>query len=224
MSRQKNYKKNVSYSLYESIKLDILNLKFKPGETLLESDLASRYYASRTPVREALQLLKIEGFIELNNGYKISNLSLNSYMMIYQLRENLELMAVKLATLNWDDDTINLLENNVYKQKNLIYMKDYEPKVFLKLDREFHYILAYISGNCYLKRELIKYYDLYYRYNYFCGFKTRKDYAIIEHENILTMLKSRNVNLAENQMKEHMSNVNNQIIINLANKLSELNK
>lgn len=224
MSRQKNYKKNVSYSLYESIKLDILNLKFKPGETLLESDLASRYYASRTPVREALQLLKIEGFIELNNGYKISNLSLNSYMMIYQLRENLELMAVKLATLNWDDDTINLLENNVYKQKNLIYMKDYEPKIFLKLDREFHYILADISGNCYLKRELIKYYDLYYRYNYFCGFKTRKDYAIIEHENILTMLKSRNVNLAENQMKDHMSNVNNQIIINLANKLAELNK
>lgn len=224
MSRQKNYKKNVSYSLYESIKLDILNLKFKPGETLLESDLASRYYASRTPVREALQLLKIEGFIELNNGYKISNLSLNSYMMIYQLRENLELMAVKLATLNWDDDTINLLENNVYKQKNLIYMKDYEPKIFLKLDREFHYILADISGNCYLKHELIKYYDLYYRYNYFCGFKTRKDYAIIEHENILTMLKSRNVNLAENQMKDHMSNVHNQIIINLANKLSELNK
>ena len=223
MSRQKNYKKNISYSLYKDLKENILNLKYKPGQILLEDEIAKIYNVSRTPIREALKDLKNDGFLELNNGNRVSKLSLNSYMMIFQMRENLELMSVKLATLNWDDNTIKLLEDNVSKQKKLIYKKKYEPISFLDLDRAFHSILCEIGGNYYLHKDLLKYYDLYYRYNFFCGFKTRKDYAIVEHENLLTMIKTRNVNLSENDMKEHMRNVNNQIIINLANKLSEFN-
>lgn len=63
MSRQKNYKKNISYSLYKDLKENILNLKYKPGQILLEDEIAKIYNVSRTPIREALKDLKNDGFL-----------------------------------------------------------------------------------------------------------------------------------------------------------------
>ena len=223
MSRQKDYKKNISYQIYLKLKEKILTLEYKPGEVLLEDDMVKEFDASRTPIREAIRYLKIEGFVNQGSGNKVSSLSLNEYVMIFQMRESLELLSIKLATLNWNEENIVLLENNLLKQKNLLYKKDHKHLFFLELDKEFHSIIAEIGGNFLLKQELLKYYDLYFRYNYFCGFKSRKDYAVVEHENLLTMIKTRNVNLSMSEMKSHMGNVNNNIIINLAKKLNQLN-
>lgn len=222
LSRQKNYKKNASYQIYINIKNRILNLEYKPNGILYEDELAKEFDISRTPIRSAIQNLKNEGFIKNESGNTIAPLSLEEYMMIYQIREHLELLSIEIATLNWTDNNIVLLEENLHKQKTLLYNKDYQPIAFLKLDRDFHGSISEIGGNFLLQKELLKYYDLYYRYNYFCGFKNRKDYAIVEHENLLTLIKTRNVNLAKAEMKDHLRNVNNQIIINLASKLNEL--
>lgn len=93
---------------------------------------------------------------------------------------------------------------------------------FFKLDRQFHLSMAKISGNNFLVEELKRFYDLFYRYNYICGFENRKDYAIVEHENLISMIKNGNIALAEKQMKDHMANVNSLIIMSLPGKLNNL--
>lgn len=82
--------------------------------------------------------------------------------------------------------------------------------------------MAKISGNNFLVEELKRFYDLFYRYNYICGFENRKDYAIVEHENLISMIKNGNIALAEKQMKDHMANVNSLIIMSLPCKLNNL--
>lgn len=82
--------------------------------------------------------------------------------------------------------------------------------------------MAKISGNNFLVEELKRFYDLFYRYNYICGFENRKDYAIVEHENLISMIKNGNIALAEKQMKDHMANVNSLIIMSLPGKLNNL--
>ncbi len=222
MSRQSDYTKNISYQVYLSLKDKIITIDYKPGDVLKELDIAEEFKLSRTPIRAAIQELKNEGFVEFNNKNIVTPMSLNDYIKIFQIRENLELLSVKLATLNWNEENILALEENCQLQKKSLYKKGYQPLKFLNLDRQFHLSMAKISGNNFLVEELKRFYDLFYRYNYICGFENRKDYAIVEHENLISMIKNGNMGLAMKQMKDHMTNVNSLIIMSLPEKLNKL--
>lgn len=222
MSRQSDYKKNISYQVYLSLKDKIMTIEYKPGDILKEVEISEKFKLSRTPIRAAIQELKNEGFIEFNNRNIVTPMSLNDYIKIFQIRENLELLSVKLATLNCNEENILALEENCELQKKSLYKKSYQPLKFLNLDRQFHLSMAKISGNNFLVEELKRFYDLFYRYNYICGFENRKDYAIVEHENLISMIKNGNIALAEKQMKDHMANVNSLIIMSLPGKLNNL--
>ncbi len=222
MSRQSDYTKNISYQVYLSLKDKIITIDYKPGDVLKELDIAEEFKLSRTPIRAAIQELKNEGFVEFNNKNIVTPMSLNDYIKIFQIRENLELLSVKLATLNWNEENILALEENCQLQKKSLYKKGYQPLKFLNLDRKFHLLMAKISGNNFLVEELKRFYDLFYRYNYICGFENRKDYAIVEHENLISMIKNGNMGLAMKQMKDHMTNVNSLIIMSLPEKLNKL--
>ena len=222
MSRQSDYTKNISYQVYLSLKDKIMTIEYKPGDILKEVEISEKFKLSRTPIRAAIQELKNEGFIEFNNRNIVTPMSLNDYIKIFQIRENLELLSVKLATLNCNEENILALEENCELQKKSLYKKSYQPLKFLNLDRQFHLSMAKISGNNFLVEELKRFYDLFYRYNYICGFENRKDYAIVEHENLISMIKNGNIALAEKQMKDHMANVNSLIIMSLPGKLNNL--
>lgn len=222
MSRQSDYTKNISYQVYLSLKDKIMTIEYKPGDILKEVEISEEFKLSRTPIRAAIQELKNEGFIEFNNRNIVTPMSLNDYIKIFQIRENLELLSVKLATLNCNEENILALEENCELQKKSLYKKSYQPLKFLNLDRQFHLSMAKISGNNFLIEELKRFYDLFYRYNYICGFENRKDYAIVEHENLISMIKNGNIALAEKQMKDHMANVNSLIIMSLPGKLNNL--
>lgn len=225
MSRQKDRTQNISYKLYEILKEKIITLEYPPEYALQEIPLCEDYCVSRTPVREALKELERNYFIEFipKLGNIVSSLSLEGYVEIFQIRESLELTAIKLAALNWEKSDFDALKENLAAQRDLLYKSDYHPDEFLKLDREFHKEIARISKNKLLAFEVDKYYDLFCRYNYYCDFQNRLLFAISEHEKILSAMEMRNQHLSKTYMKEHLANINSLIIVKLAMQLAQKN-
>jgi DNA-binding GntR family transcriptional regulator len=83
------------------IKEDILENKYSPNQRLNEVEISSALGISRGPIREAFQRLSHEGFLKLvpNKGAFIISFSKKEVEDIYELRENLEIMSLKLMHL-----------------------------------------------------------------------------------------------------------------------------
>jgi DNA-binding GntR family transcriptional regulator len=88
--------------IVQVIRERIANHLIPPGSKLVESELADEFGVSRTRVREILTELELRGLIrrEPNRGAVVARLELNEIFAIYDVREALEGMAVRLATLN----------------------------------------------------------------------------------------------------------------------------
>src|SRR3954447_841086 len=86
---------------YTAIKAQILDSHYTPGSMVSETQLADDLNISRTPIREALRQLAINGLVEIlpKRGIMISRLTLQDVLEVYQLREQLECFATRLASL-----------------------------------------------------------------------------------------------------------------------------
>lgn len=209
--------KNLAEQLYLDLKKKILNLDLKPRTIMKEVDLSQKYDVSRTPAREAIKKLKDESYVcfEPGLGNIVAPFTTRNYSEIYQMREALEVLSVKQATINLSPEDLEALKENIHIQNKLL-TSEYEPLKFLYLDREFHLLLAEASQNSFLVNEVGKYYDLFYRYNYYCNFKQRQLFAITEHEKLLKALEARDAYTATQEMKTHMQNINSLILIALS--------
>ncbi|MBN9605153.1 MAG: GntR family transcriptional regulator [Actinomycetales bacterium] len=113
----------------------ILAGEYGPGDRIRQEDLAVRLGASRVPVREALRRLESEGLVTLvaNTGAWVSRLSLADCEELYQVRERLEplLLRMNLPALDAEDVTrLGELAERMERSRDV--------EEFLQLDREFH--------------------------------------------------------------------------------------
>lgn len=125
----------ISQRMTDSIRELILSGEFAPGSKISQEALASRFGASRIPVREALNRLESDGLVVLkpNCGAWVAKLDLQECLEIYKIRERVEPLALSEAVANITDAEIDALEELV-----LAMEKASEPEEFLRLDREFH--------------------------------------------------------------------------------------
>ena len=86
-------------TVYEALRRDILEREFVPGEPLTEQDLSHRYGVSRTPVREALAKLERDRLVRVvpKKGAFVRSISHDDVRELYQIREVLEALAIRLA-------------------------------------------------------------------------------------------------------------------------------
>ena len=126
-SKEKNEKKipngpdgDVAY-LYEAIQEMAVSYKFKPGERLNERALAQQLGVSRTPLREALNRLSAEGFLdfEAGRGFSCRPLEPKQVMDLYGLRAALERESVRLAVDHATEEDIAELEDFLRKPAQL---------------------------------------------------------------------------------------------------------
>lgn len=94
---EKKISNNISDLIYAQLKQDIFSFVLKPGQRFTETDLAERYAASRTPIRQALYRLEQEGFVHVHfrSGWEIRPLEFRYYQELFDLRMILEKEAVK---------------------------------------------------------------------------------------------------------------------------------
>ena len=105
----------------DEIRMKILNGDMKPGDKIIEQELASEFGISRGPVREALRQLEQEGMVEYsrNVGCSVKHIGMDDVYEIYYMRANYEMMAVRLYNAPFPRETIEKMEQVLEQMKQL---------------------------------------------------------------------------------------------------------
>jgi DNA-binding GntR family transcriptional regulator len=132
--------------VYNYVREQILNGHIGPHERLIETKIAREIGTSRTPVREALHNLEIEGLIESipRVGYAVMPLSDKEAVEIWEIRFLIEGLAVRWAMAKAPQKLIRELKKNIAAAEEQAAKNDLAG--FAELDGQFHEIIAKLSG------------------------------------------------------------------------------
>ena len=132
--------------IYDRIKQEILSGNISPGSRVLEGRLAKQANVSRTPVREALHVLEMEGILESfpRVGYRVRQITWEEAIEINEIRAVLEPLAARKAIESEDQTHIDALRQ-VLIQTEAAAKQD-QMDAFLKYDTEFDEIIVKASG------------------------------------------------------------------------------
>lgn len=141
----------LSRQIANTLKEEILSGKYPPGVRIRQEAIADQFGASRSPVREALRILEADGLINLvaHTGAWISHLSLTECEEMYQLRERIEPLLLRLSIPHLTSSVIEELQELITQMESTT-----EVERFLKLDRQFH-LLTYSRAETVLVGEMV---------------------------------------------------------------------
>ncbi|RLA86264.1 MAG: hypothetical protein DRG31_00680 [Deltaproteobacteria bacterium] len=139
--------KTLRKRVYEYLRDRILKGELPPRERLVESRIAKALGVSRTPVREALHNLEMEGLLEAlpRMGYIVKPISEEEVEEICEIRKLIETLAVRWAMQRNRERLIRDLRKNLEATERKIAKGN--PKVFVGMDAQFHEIIARHSGS-----------------------------------------------------------------------------
>lgn len=195
------------YKIYEQLKEDIINGVYPQGHMFNERKLSEELGISRTPIREALQLLQKDGWVrvEAYRGSVVRTFDAKYVKSILKVRKALEVLAVEEATKNIYEKDLEYLQALLEKHEGS-YEK-YDPIEFMKLDREMHQKIYTLSDNEVLISTMSNINDVVR----FLGIKAlqepqRNHSALEEHRDIIKCIGDKNVAESKKAMEKHMDN------------------
>ena len=135
-------------SVYARLRDLILTNVLRPGQKLVDRDLAEHLGVSRTPVREALGRLAMVGLVEARSrrGYYVKQYTAAEMSDLYEFRKILEASAARLAAINADASQMREFEAILIKSEELAANPANHAKT-VELDLEIHELIARASGN-----------------------------------------------------------------------------
>lgn len=127
--------------VFSQLQNDILNGLYEPGESLIESKLSEELGVSRTPIREAIRQLELEGLVKTvpNKGATVNGVSSQDIEDIYTIRMLIEGLAARWATEKITPKELKELKDSVELEEFYTNKKDSEQ--LLKFDTRFHDII-----------------------------------------------------------------------------------
>jgi len=139
---------------FRELRRQILNFRLLPGVRISDKEVAEVMGLSRTPVREALIRLAGQGLVQArhNRGFTVRVFTIKEVEDLYTLRENLETMAVRLATERMDREKEKALRLHLERYPGLVAKGNLVR--FNETDNEFHDLIARMSGNDLLAKTL----------------------------------------------------------------------
>ena len=142
---------NKTTVLYEGVRERIVSGQIQPGAILTEAELAQEYGVSKTPVREALVLLRHEGFVDSmpRIGHVVATFTVKDVLEVFHLRSILEAEAAGLAAERITEEEIAALLENREKESALSDESDVDASYerAYELNVAFHHLIARASGN-----------------------------------------------------------------------------
>jgi len=131
-------------AVYKELKKQIILLEHKPGSILREKEVMEIFGVSRTPVREALMRLEMEGLVRIipNVGTIVADVSFQQLKDVFEVRSYLVGLAGQLAAARITDGELNQIHSKVAAMKQT---KD--PHTLMKLDGELHSIINQATKN-----------------------------------------------------------------------------
>ncbi len=176
---------------------------YRPGDRLVESELADRFGVSRTPVREALQRLETQSMLARDGrSLIVASLDHNQLAELYVVRSELEGLAARLAAQHASDEEIRVLRAMVDEDRRLLG----DPAALSRANRRFHKQIHLASHNRYLVQQL----DLVHRSMALLASTSlaaegRDAAALAEHEAIIAAIAARDGTAAYDALRTHIS-------------------
>ena len=198
-------KKLKSEIFYKQIKEMIIKNELEAGFPLSERKLCEILDASRTPVREALKRLASERFVDMTPEYGVfvSKISYENITEIYDIREMLEALSVRIITLSNDERKIKFIAKITEEFRAAMEKKDYDRANVL--DIKFHGYLINECENKRLKEMLIPIFDHTRRITRLTKYNDEWAHlSLSKHLEIVEKIKSGDVKAAEEAMREHI--------------------
>lgn len=176
---------------------------YKPGDRLVESDLAERFGVSRTPIREALQRLETQSLLARDGrSLIVASLDHNQLAELYVVRAELEGLAANLAARHATDEEVRVLRDMVRDDRALLN----DPQAMARANRRFHKQIHLASHNRFLVQQL----DLVHRSMALMATTSlaalgRPEDALKEHDAIVSAIEARDAAAAGEALKAHIS-------------------
>lgn len=145
-------------SVVEALRDAISSGALKPGQRIVEQDIAEELGVSRLPVREALRQLEYEGLLELipHKGAVVATVSERDIRELFSLRDALETLAAGLVAQRASPGEVNQLQSIVDQMREQSERRDFER--LFEIDTEFHTLLCTYSQH----GRLVKHWNLVY--------------------------------------------------------------
>ncbi len=191
--------------VYDVIRRDLLFGELADADRLVEQELAERYTASRTPIREALQRLAIGGFLRTmaGGGYVPRRMSPRDVREIYELRLLLEPQAARLAVEHVTDGQLQELRG--LSEASRAALREERPGALPELNTRFHGRLAEASGNGTLARLLRTITERLIAHHIFAtGDHERQTELVAGHGAIVDALSARDADAAASAVGRHL--------------------
>ncbi len=191
--------------VYDRIREDILNGVYKEHEELKEATLGKMMEVSRTPVREALRQLELEGLVEIipNKGARVTGITKKDIEDIYQIRYLLEGLSARWATEHVTEELIDKMEETLYLTE--FHAKKGNYLQVFELDSQFHELMYEASGSKMLNHILSDFHMYVTRIRKTTlASDSRSKNSTEEHRAILEAIKERNADKAEECAHNHV--------------------
>ena len=202
---------SLSARVFHLIREDILSGKYDKDEELKEKTIGEELGVSRTPVREALRQLELEGLVTIipNKGAYVVGISQKDIKDIYEIRSRLEGLCDRWATENITKEQLDELEENIFLSD--FHASKGNAEQLVELDNRFHEILYIASGSRELRHVLSDFHHYAMRVRKITlSDKTRAVDSNNEHHQIVEALKKQDADLAEKLANWHiMSTIKN---------------
>lgn len=193
--------------IFNSLREAIIIGELRPGERLMEVQLAEKMGVSRTPVREAIRKLELEGLVDMipRKGAHVAELSIKDIMDVLEVRASLDGLATALAAERITDDELKELKHINVQFSSYIEKENLNGSI--KKDAEFHDIIYRASRNDKLITILNNLREQVQRFRviYLKDYSSPKN-LIKEHNDIYDAISIRSIEASRSLAKTHIQN------------------
>ncbi len=177
-----------------------------PGEKLVDTELSDALGVSRTPIREALQILEIQGFVEIYHGKetRVTKIEKDDILKIYPPFAALQSLAAELATPMISNEQIENLKR-INTEFSLLLDRG-QPYKAMELDEEFHNLIVEVADNSYISSftSTMQKHIRRFKYLFLKHVRTTEQISVTEHAELIAAFESREAAKTMMLMKQNV--------------------
>ncbi|NOU96241.1 FCD domain-containing protein [Paenibacillus sp. LMG 31456] len=191
---------------FSQIQRWIIDGTLQPAEKLIDADLAEVLGVSRTPIREALQLLEVQGLVEMHPGKdtRVKNIEKDDILKMYPTLAALHSLAAELAAPLILSEHIELLKG--FNAQFTEAIENGQPYQAMELDEQFHNVIVDVSDNSYISSfsSSLQIHIRRFKYVFLKQRITSNHESVLEHAAIISALENRDPDKAAAMMKQNL--------------------
>lgn len=207
--------------VFKTLRKGILTGELKPGERLMEIHLANRLGVSRTPIREAIRKLELEGLVTMipRRGAEVANITEKNLKDVLEVRRALEGLAIELACDRITEEKKRELQMRLEQVEAAVMTKD--AGAIAGADAAFHGVIVEASGNNRLVQLISNLGEQMYRYRFeYIKDISKHSQIMSEHKIMFNCIIGKDKENAAQMVKVHIDNQEEAIMRKIKKELS----